>query len=584
MQLLNNSLITYKKVFPFIKRKRKLQIYFSIALSTISSLFESISVGLLFPFIASIIEPEKIYNIKFVKNAMNFFDIDKANLTLFFASSFIVLVVLTALLKIILIRINTRISYPLVSEICMDMFSKIINQPYHLHLNRNSSDVIATIVMRSKSIGETTFFLISIFNSLILATFIIGTILLIAPFEIINILILFTLFYFLIFQFVRKKIKSISLSISQESGNLVKSVQESLGSIREILIYKISNFFIPRFKNSNFKLREAEGDSVFVSASPGPLSQAMVIISAILFAYYLNTKGSLIDLIPVLSVIILGVLKLVPCIQTIFSSFASISGLEDSLNKTEEILCSSETNEFTIKNRMNKQKNNLKFNNDIKFNNIKFSYSKNSNFQLSGISFKIKKGTTVGIKGTSGSGKSTLIDLLLGLLEPNDGEILLDDKPLKGNNIFDWQEKVAFVSQNIFLTDESFSKNIALSEDLQEIDIKKINKVLEDVNLSEYINKLSNGIDSKTGERGSNLSSGQIQRLGIARALYKNKEIIILDEATNALDKKNEKFIFETLNKIKGLTLILISHNEELIKKCDQVLFIQNGKLDIVLN
>ena len=167
--------------------------------------------------------------------------------------------------------------------------------------------------MRSKSVGETTFFLISIFNSLILSTFIIGTILLIAPFEIINILFLFTLFYFLIFKFVRKKIKSISSTISHQSGNLVKSVQESLGSIREILIYKAANFFVPRFKNSNFKLREAEGDTVFVAASPGPLSQSMVIIGAIIFAYYLNSKEVLVDFLPILSAV-----TFIPLIGSIF--------------------------------------------------------------------------------------------------------------------------------------------------------------------------------------------------------------------------------------------------------------------------
>jgi len=582
MQILNNSLSTYIKLFPFIKKKRKLQIYLSVALSTITSLFESISVGLLFPFIASVIEPEKIYNIKFVINLLNFFDLDKSNLTLFFACIFIFLVILTALLKIILIRINTKISYPLVSEICMDMFNKIISQPYHLHLDRNSSDVVATVVMRSKSVGETTFFLISIFNSLILSTFIIGTILLIAPFEIINILFLFTLFYFLIFKFVRKKIKSISSTISHQSGNLVKSVQESLGSIREILIYKAANFFVPRFKNSNFKLREAEGDTVFVAASPGPLSQSMVIIGAIIFAYYLNSKEVLVDFLPILSAVTLGVLKLVPSIQTIFSSFTSISGLEDSLNKTAEILCSNETNGHDDKKDKDEKLNSLKFDNEIKFNNVNFSYPKNNNFRLSEINFKIKKGSTVGIKGVSGSGKSTLIDLLLGLLKPSNGEILLDDKPLKSENMSNWQDKLAFVSQNIFLTDESISRNIALSNDLKEVDIAKINQVIQDVNLSEYINKSPVGINLKTGERGSNLSSGQIQRLGIARALYKNKEIIILDEATNALDKKNENFIFETLNKIKGLTLIFISHNEELIKRCDQVLFIKDGKLNSI--
>ena len=260
---------------------------------------------------------------------------------------------------------------------------------------------------------------------------------------------------------------------------------------------------------------------------------------------------------------------------TIFTSFTTVSGLEDSLGKTADILKS-----FEEKNKnKDTNKSKLTFNKEIGFKNVCFSYSDNKAFKLNNIEFSIKKGEKIGIKGPSGSGKSTIVDLLLGLLQPTSGKILFDSEQLNENNIESWQEKIAFVSQSIFLTDESISQNVSFTGEKQTIKEDKINSVLKNVNLLDYVNKLPEGINSKVGERGSNLSGGQIQRIGIARALFKNKEVIVLDEATNSIDKHNEEIIMDYLSKIDGLTLILISHNDQLLKKCDQIFLINEGKL-----
>ena len=373
------------------------------------------------------------------------------------------------------------------------MFKKIVKQPYHLHLNRNTSDVVATLALRSKSVGETTFFLISIINSILFATFITLTVILIAPFNIINLLIFFFIFYFIVFLIVRNKVKINSLNISQQSGNLIKSIQETLGSIREIIIYKSSNLFLPKFNNSNLKLRNAEGNQVFISSSPSHILQAIILVGAILFAYYLNSKGTLIDLIPVLSSVILAIQKLFPNVQTIFTSFTTVSGLEDSLGKTADILKS-----FEEKNKnKDTNKSKLTFNKEIGFKNVCFSYSDNKAFKLNNIEFSIKKGEKIGIKGPSGSGKSTIVDLLLGLLQPTSGKILFDSEQLNENNIESWQEKIAFVSQSIFLTDESISQNVSFTGEKQTIKEDKINSVLKNVNLLGYVNKLPEGINNR---------------------------------------------------------------------------------------
>ena len=577
------SIIIYSKIFPYIKKKRKLQIIFTIFLSILVSITESLGIGSLLPFIASIIDPEKIYSIPIIKNIFHNLNFNIDHLTIIFGSVFIFLVLFSSFLKIVLLKINSKISYSLIGEICTTMFKKIISQPYHLHLGKNSSDIIATLMERSNSVGETTYFLISIINSLLFLFFITLTITLMAPFNILNLLIFLLIFYFLVFLFIRKKIKLNSLNISQQSGNLIKITQEALGSIREILIYKISNFFVPKFSKANSLLRNAIGNQVFIAGSPSHLLQALILVSGIIFLYYLNYREMLIDFVPIIAVIILAIQKLFPNVQTVFASLTSITVKEYSLKKTAEILVLSDTSEEKIKNKTNKNnKGKLMFKNAIEFKNVCFSYSNDGNFKLDNIGFSIKKGEKIGINGPSGSGKSTLVNLLLGLLTPTSGQIFLDNNKLEQNNIELWQEKIAFVSQNIFLSDESILQNISFSDDKKNVNTEKINKVLEDVNLINYVNKLPDGINSKVGERGSKLSGGQVQRIGIARALFKNKEVIVLDEATNSIDKHNEETILDNLSKINGLTLILISHNDHLLKKCDQIFLVNDGKLQKV--
>ena len=229
---MNKSIITYSKIFPYIKKKRKLQIIFTIFLSILVSITESLGIGSLFPFIASIIDPEKIYSIPIIKNIFHNLDFNIDYLTIIFGSVFIFLVLFSSFLKIVLLKINTKISYSLIGEICTTMFKKIISQPYHLHSGKNSSDIIATLMVRSNCVGETTYFLISVINSLLFISFITLTIVLMAPFNILNLLILLFTFYFLVFLFIRKQIKLNSLNLSQQTENLIKTTQETLGSIR----------------------------------------------------------------------------------------------------------------------------------------------------------------------------------------------------------------------------------------------------------------------------------------------------------------------------------------------------------------
>jgi ABC-type bacteriocin/lantibiotic exporter with double-glycine peptidase domain len=210
---------------------------------------------------------------------------------------------------------------------------------------------------------------------------------------------------------------------------------------------------------------------------------------------------------------------------------------------------------------------------------VGFKYLGSDNFVLKGISFDITKGQTIGIIGTSGSGKSTLIDLLLGLLVPTEGEICIDGIPLN-KILYSWQKSVGYVSQDIYLMDDTLINNIVFGMDEKFIDHKMINKVIEDAQLSTFVSEQELGLYTNVGERGVKLSGGQKQRIGIARALYNNPEILVLDEATSALDFQTELDFINTLIRIKGeKTIIIIAHRLSTLKSCDYIIKLKNGRI-----
>ena len=226
--------------------------------------------------------------------------------------------------------------------------------------------------------------------------------------------------------------------------------------------------------------------------------------------------------------------------------------------------------------------NEINFEKEIRFENVSYKYSRESENILEKINVSFKKGQLIGVSGASGAGKTTFFDLLTGLIEPQSGQIYADDKNININYL-SWHKKISYVEQSIFLMDSSIAENIAFGVEREFIDLDRIKHICNELGLTEYIQQLPSGLESFVGERGVMMSGGQMQRIGIARALYNNSEILIFDEITSSLDKDNEKLIMEIIKKLKvNKTIFLISHNEKLFQDCDIVLNIKNRKVDII--
>ena len=273
----------------------------------------------------------------------------------------------------------------------------------------------------------------------------------------------------------------------------------------------------------------------------------------------------------------LGTQRLLPQVQSIYGSWSGVSSaigqLDDFLKLVER------------KNHKNIFKNisPLNFENKIELKNVSFKYKGTKNYIFQNINLNIYKGDIIGIIGSTGQGKSTLIDILMGLLEPIKGKLLVDKKNIyEKDNLTSWRKSISHVPQEFYISDNTIKENIALGEPLSEINIQKIKEVIDLTQLTSYLEKLPYGLDTIIGEKGSKLSGGQKQRIAIARSLYKNKQLLILDEATSAIDERTERKILKTIKNLSNnLTIILITHRKKSLSICNRILKLENGIIEV---
>jgi ABC-type multidrug transport system fused ATPase/permease subunit len=293
----------------------------------------------------------------------------------------------------------------------------------------------------------------------------------------------------------------------------------------------------------------------------------------------IGAKREMVDIIQYLAIFAVASFRIVPGASRLLSAFQTIKHMEPSVRLLLQEF-DSKDNSYIKNNYLPKDLSTpLKFQKEINLTNLSFSYPIRKEFVLSKISMTIKKGDFVGIIGETGSGKSTLINLLIGLLKSSDGKVEVDGLNIN-SNLTKWYKKIGYVPQSVYLIDDTIRKNIAFGLREDDIDNDLVAKAIEKANLDEFVNNLPDGLETIVGEKGIRLSGGQQQRIGIARALYRDPEILILDEATSSLDEATEKKIMESIQFLKGKkTLIVITHRLITVKNCDKIYFIDKGNI-----
>jgi ABC-type multidrug transport system fused ATPase/permease subunit len=470
-------------------------------------------------------------------------------------------------------------------DLSFKFFKGYLGMPRIFHLRTNISETVKII---TNEIQQVMFALRSITNICLEIFVLIGMFffLLFINFEItIGAFLLLVIFSTLINYF---NIKPISFMGKERVNKVKKRLQNIFEGISGSKVFQITGTedkIISEFKINNNSIADISRNVEFRASLSRPIFEMLVLLLTLFFLFLaLESKTDLKTLIPILGVFLTAAYRMVPSFGRIISS---IQRLSYSIQAIDKIYTDNEKFFGNIVNSKNEKNKKESFDDKITFSNVSFSYEKNSFSKknvLDKINIEINKGDKIGIIGKSGSGKSTFIDLVLGLLEPGEGRIIIDNKNL--NNIKkSWQKNIGCVPQEVFILDKSLAENIAFGVDKNEIDEKKLFAAITQANLNDLVSSLKFGVNTILGEKGSRISGGQRQRLGIARALYNQPELLIFDEATNSLDEKNEYSIIEEIfRNYQDKTIIFVSHNLLNLRHCKKILQIKDKKIELAKN
>ena len=576
----NNLMSLIRSLWDNFTRKRKVQLTLITLATFVTAVLDLISIGAIMPFISVIMDSEQTFNNPRFNSFFLYMGFSSGDeiilpLTYFFIS----VNILTAIIKIIIFWFQNKLSVLCGNDLSRVAYSKTIYQPYSVHIHRNSGDVISSIVNNVNITVFGVLYMVLLFVSSTIFSFaILAGILMISPVIAFIAFATLCIFYIPISLFLKSKLQANSKIVDLGQKKIIRFIQEALGGIRNLILDKSHNFFIDKYNEIDFSLRDAVAENKFLGSVPRYVIEALIVIlMALLGLYYASQPNGMSEGLPILGFLALASQKLIPNMQQIYRCYASIAGskesLEDTLNILDQIYV---TNDEDLA-----YQEVISDFNKISLKNISYRYSKNGPLIFDIINLEIYKGEKIGIVGVTGGGKSTLIDLILGLLDPEIGEIYIDN-----NNIVNvkssWQKMISHVPQDVYYSDDSFARNIAFGSEIDLIDKEKLIQASKNAQIYDYIMSQDNNFEHTLGESGIQLSGGQKQRLGIARALYKESNLIIFDEATSALDEKTEK---DVVNSIQGIdakkTVLIIAHRLSTIEHADRIISVDNGTVAI---
>ena len=580
-----NSKLPILRFWKYISKKRKIQLISSVFITIISGFSELITITAALPFLAVISSPQTISNYKitiFISKLLNLPLNEElySPIILFFSFA----VILSTIFRLLNIWISLKLATLIGNDLNIKSFSNVISQDYKYHINTNSSKIITANTNYINSTVAAIIQALNLFSNLILSILLsIGIIIINPKLSLISILML-SIIYFIIGKKFNKRLSNYSKRVALASNSKVKLTQEVLGSIRSVLLESNEQIYINQSDYFDKIIRVNQAKILFISEFPRYVIEAIVLISISLISLIVLTNeiNNTNSILVLLGGFTIGLQRLLPNIQRVYSSWANLQGFNAAMRNILELL------ELKAKKKTSIKKE-LIFNKSIKLDSIYFAYKKGNENNISNFNLEIFKGQKIGIIGETGSGKSTIADLIMGLLKPSHGKIYVDGKDIHDNahpeRINRWMSSISHVPQNIFLIDGSFKENIAFGLKNNLVPLKKVKEAAKKAQIHEFIESTENGYSTFIGERGIKLSGGQIQRIGIARALYRKSKILIFDEATSALDNKTEFSLMKCINEIsKDITIISIAHRHSTLKDFDKIIKIKKGAIDSVLD
>lgn len=469
------------------------------------------------------------------------------------------------------------------SEIADTLYQFYMNQSWLFHSASSSAQLTKQVANETTRLTTLVLQPLMQMNArIVLAFFMSLGIFLYNPMVAIIGLLIFSVAYALLYKVVKYQLHNNGEIISNIHEVRFRLMNEGFGGIKDVLLLGRSSDFINRFEDSGKQLAYSLGTNNALAHVPRYLMELVAFGAMIGLVLYLllTYKGDLGIILPVLSVYALAGFKLLPAFQQIYFSLALIKGNISAFESIKEDLENAKRmNKNDLLGSFNTEEK-LSLLDSIKLQNIKFTYPNKTDSALNNLTLTIPANKVVGIVGPSGSGKSTAIDVLLGLIEPQEGQVCIDNLQINQNNKRAWQNTIGFVPQSIFLSEGTIAENVAFGVPEESINFEQVNLAIKMAHLEELISEFPEGVNTKVGERGVQLSGGQRQRIGIARALYHEASVLVFDEATSALDGITEKIIMDAIHDFNGQkTIIMIAHRLKTVQKCDIIFFIDKGQV-----
>lgn len=580
-----------RKFEKILNKQQKIRVIIIVIMMVIGAFLETLGVGLILPLVSAITTPDIIHTNKYAKMVCEMFDLHATR-------TFMIVVIAELIFVYIFKNLYLFLEYYVQYRfICNNRFSVqcrlmdvYLHRPYEYFLNAESGEIVRVVTNDTQNTFALLSTVLSFFTEGVVSVALIITIIVADPFMAFLLAAVLGGMMFLIGKLIKPILKQAGLKFQQNAGQTNKWLLQSISGIKEVKVTEKEAYFLEQFSKYGKRAIDSEKKNLVLGTVPRLSIEAFGISAMLAVIAILMWKGREVDtMLPQLSAFAMAAVRLMPSVNRMSAALNTMSYQEPALDKMLEHLSVAEkwenghTGETVVGVRETgtvSDGREMTLDRQVELSDITYSYPNAEQPVLERANMVLPVGKSVGIVGASGSGKTTAIDILLGLLPPQAGQVLVDGVDIR-EDYGSWLAHLGYIPQMIFMLDDTIRANVAFGVPAKDVDDIQVWKALEEAQLKEFVQSLPDGLDTTIGERGVRLSGGQRQRIGIARALYTDPELLIFDEATSALDNETEAAIMESINALHGRkTLVIIAHRLTTIEECDIVYRVENGKIE----
>lgn len=578
MKTINSIKNTAKKLFEILNKRQKIYGFTLLMASLVGALLEVIGVGIILPLVQAFVEPQKLRDNVLIGSITRLFHIEKdSELIIMLTIGIIMIFIIKNVYFILLVWFRKKYSCMISRELSSCMIRNYMKRGYEFFLTKNTSELSRNINADVSGVDTIIYQVMRVLIDSLTLIFIVLFIMITDWMMALSILVLAVICLGIIYGYFRVKMKKAGILYNQYNGLTGKYLLETLHGIKEIIAMNKEEYFISNFESANLKKQQAAVKQAVGTESPAYVIEAICVAGLLgsVCVRMVLYSGNAVEMIPTLSAFVVAAFRILPSLGRISSALNTAIYYIPSLNHVYENLNGIEENQQEISD--SKIKQDIQFENELKLENICWHYENSNKDIIHHLNLSIRRGSSVALVGSSGAGKTTLADILLGLLKPQKGKMYVDGKEIDQKKIC-LSDLMGYVPQSVYLTDDTIRSNVAFGVETDQINDELVWKALEKANLREFVLKLPKQLDTLVGDRGIRFSGGQRQRIAIARAMYRNPEILIFDEATASLDNETENAVMESIQSLQGQkTLIIIAHRLTTIRNCDTIFEIKNG-------